>query len=97
MVEIDKKNNTKKVFLPSYTDNYSGQRLTNEDRKRWDLNSRDFFNYGNWSDLRPFQDRVKSIWEKRLGFEVRFVHADFNVHVQKGGSLACMVNCINRS
>lgn len=91
LVEIDEKPPyTKSIWLPSYSKNY-GNHHEPKDGEMPVL-------YGNWrSGLNSHEREVKRIWKKELSFEnVTMINADFNMYIQKKGSLACLINCIER-
>ncbi|BDS12450.1 hypothetical protein [Aureispira anguillae] len=80
IVEVTK-NSEKTVWLPSYLHDY---------KKHYGES------YSGWKDdLAPYEDEAKAIW-KKLGFKVVMINAHFHMYAQSHGSLACLVNCIDR-
>jgi hypothetical protein len=105
LVEIDGR--SKKVWLPSYVDNYSNEeKLPNnsplpsfpEDWKSaWrNYDSEKKIDYGNWSDLEPHQKKANEVWNN-LGYTVTPVNGDLHQYLQKNGSICCLTNCIKRN
>lgn len=86
IVEIDK--DSKSVWLPSYLDDYSDYENPESDKKEI---------YGNWKNLEEHENEVRRVWKEELGFKnITFIEANFHMYIQKRGSLACLVNCIER-
>lgn len=84
IVEIDEKANSRRVWLPCYLSNYDNYKIDDEN------------SYGAWrDDLKHHQSKAEQIW-RALNFDVTFIEADFHLYAQKNGSLACLVNCIER-
>ena len=51
--------------------------------------------YGNWTDLRQYDESNKQLWEQ-LGFEVIQLKKAFHAFLQDTGSLNCLTNVIDR-
>lgn len=91
LVEIDEKPPyTKSVWLPSYAKDYRNYQKTNHEKGE--------ITYGNWKKgLKTYEEEVENFWKNDLGFDnVTLIKADFNMYIRKKGSLACLLNCIER-
>jgi hypothetical protein len=77
----------RRVYLPSYGSNSNYAQHSGKDGKT----------YGDWTDLKKYDEQVKQLWEAQLDYEVTQLQTDYNPFIRYQGSLNCLTNVIKRT